>query len=813
MKKIKELINKIKQSVLRLIPQRFRRQAAEGEEPAPRKKAPEWLRKSVWAVFLTGVLTCFFVFCAFAWFSFIYLDDEFDLSAVDSALNYTSVVYGVKDGGYVEAETLHTSENRIWASIDSIPLNLQRAFISIEDERFYKHSGVDLLRTGKAVLNFFNPASDSSFGGSTITQQVIKNITGEDQTTVTRKIQEIRRAWYVEREYKKDQILEVYLNTIYLSQGCYGVQTAAEHYFSKSLDELTLLECASIASITKLPTYYDPIQNPENNLKRAQNVINKMLELGYITEEEAEAAKAEELTLRVGQSNKNESGAEVNSYFVDQVVEDVIDALVNEKGYSESYARSLVYSGGIQIYSTLDLDVQASIDKIYTDPSNFPTVTSNGESLQSAIVIIDNRTGAIVGMAGGVGEKTTARGLNRATQSYRQPGSCMKPIGTYGPAIEYGTTINGVRVAPGMLLKDEAVRLDSNGNPWPKNYDSTTEKFMTVQAAIDQSKNTIAVQVNNALGAKTAYNFLEKNLGITSLVSGSGYDANDQAMALGGLTKGISVKEITAAYSAFANDGTYTKPYTFTKILDQNGRVLLENRVESHTAMEKNTAAVVNQMLEHAVDYGTGWSGRFDSGRATCGKTGTTSDDKDRWFVGYTKQYSAGVWVGYDKPAVIQFGGANPAGTAFKKVMGLVHQGLAYQEFEDPTGLISVELCTESGKLPTEKCAAETRISGLFFADSLPSATCDVCGAEDPDAPVDETPATPVPETPATPSVPESETPTNPETPVTPETPGDGEGEGGNGEEDPAKDPEDEKNNESSGGINFPIFGPGGIFQ
>ncbi len=777
MKKIKELWNIIKEKV---IPARFRKNGEEGEKKE-KKRLPVWLRKSIWAVCLTGILTCFFVVLAFGWYSFIYLDDEFDLSAVDSALNYTSVVYGVKDGAYVEAETLHASENRIWADISAIPEDLQHAFVSIEDERFYKHSGVDLLRTGKAVLNFVT-MGDKTFGGSTITQQVIKNITGEDEQTVSRKIQEIRRAWYVEREYKKDQILEVYLNTIYLSQGCYGVQTAAEVYFNKTLDQLTLLECASIASITNLPTYYDPIQNPDNNIRRAGFVIDKMLELGYITKEEAEAAKAEELVLHVGESNKNESGTEVNSYFVDQVVMDVIKALVNEKGYSEAYARSLVYSGGIQIYSTMDLDVQAAVDKIFEDPANFPKVTANGQSLQSAITIIDNTTGAVVGMSGGVGKKTVARGLNRSTQSYRQPGSCMKPIGTYGPAIEYGIKIGGVRVAPGMMLMDEGVRKDSKGNPWPKNYDSWTEKMMTVQAGLDQSKNTIAVRVQNALGAKTAFNFLKNNLGVTTLVAGSGNDENDQAMALGGLTTGISVQEITAAYSAFANDGTYTKPYTFTKILDQNGRVLLENRVESNTAMEKNTAAMMNQMLNHAATYGTGTSGKID-GQTMCAKTGTTSDDKDRWYVGYTKYYSAGVWVGYDKPATIEYGGANPAAVAWKKVMSQVHKGLPRKNFDSPTGLTSATVCSKSGKVPGEKCT-ETA-TGQFFASSLPYESCDYCGVPgvDPDAVVEpETPVTPetpvVPENPVTPekpvepsTPPVEETPTVPETPVTPEPP------------------------------------------
>ncbi len=782
MKQIKMLLNKIKN----LLPKRKK----ESEEKKPPSKWGKYVRKSVWAVCLTGILTCFFVVLAFAWFSFIYLDDEFDLAAVDSTLNYTSVVYAVKDGEYLQAETLPTSENRVWTNIDEIPKNLQNAFIAIEDQRFYQHSGVDLKRTLHAVLNLFNPFSNETFGGSTITQQVIKNITGDDQQTISRKVQEIRRAWYVEREYKKDQILEVYLNTIYLSQGCYGVQTAAEVYFAKDLSELTLLECASLASITKYPTKYDPIQNPENNLKRAKDVINAMRDQKLISAEEAEAAKNSALELHVGESSEESVGT-INSYFVEQVTTDVINALVNEKGYSEAYARSLVFSGGIQIYSTMDLDVQSSIDKYYKNVSNFPRITSRkyGEPLQSAMVIIDNATGAIVGMSGGIGEKTTARGLNRATQSYRQPGSCMKPIGTYGPAVEYKATIDGVRIAPGMLLKDEKVRDDSNGNPWPKNYDTISEKMMTVQAGLNLSKNTIAVKVVNAVGPRTSFNFVKNNLGVTSLVAGSGNDENDQAMALGGLTKGISVKEITAAYAAFPNGGTYVKPYTYTKVCDQNGRVLLENRVESNKAMEKETADVINKMLQQAAELGTGTTANW-RGTPMAGKTGTTSDDKDRWFVGYTAYYTAGVWVGYDKPDTVEYGGANPAAVAFRNVMSNVHSGLAYKAFDAPAGLTSITICGESGKLCNPLCTSPT--VNQFFADSVPTALCDVCGQPqvlpdgtivdpnggtnvpvDPNAPViPGDPVIPAPETPVTPETPVvPETPITPETPIVPETP------------------------------------------
>ena len=768
---LKKLYNNMKEFLKKLL-----KRKPKGEQK-PLTKKQILLRKAGKAVLLTGILTCVFCGLAFGWYAFIYLDDEFDLSQVDSSLNYTSVVYGLKDGAYVEAESLHASENRIWANIDEIPKDLQHAFVAIEDERFYKHSGVDLKRTFAAVLNFVNISSDETFGGSTITQQVIKNLSGDNEQTVSRKVQEIRRAWYVEREYKKDQILEVYLNTIFLSDGCYGVQTAAQHYFSKDLDELSLLECASIASITNLPTYYNPNRNPENNLKRTKLVLKKMLQWKYITQEQYDEAMEQELKLNISSSTEvNESGTAVNSYFVDQVIEDVVDALVKEKGYSQSYAHSLVYAGGIQIYSTMDMDVQAQIDKIYRDPENFPKITSkvtiNKETVtqtpQSAMVVIDNKTGAIAGMAGGIGKKDTARGLNRATQSYLQPGSCMKPIGTYAPAIEFETKIDGVRVSPGLLVLDKGVKEKPDGSWWPKNYDAVTEKMMSVQAAVNNSTNTVAVRVNQALGATKGFNFLKNNLGVTTLIPGAGNDENASSMALGGLTKGISVLEITAAYSAFPKEGTYVKPYTFTKVCDQNGRVILENRVESSTAMKAETARMINKMLNTAANVGTGTSGRF-SGTAIGAKTGTTNDDKDRWYVGYTDYYTAGVWFGYDQPATVYYGGPNPAAATWKKIMQPLHEGLAYRNFTEPSGLVTVEVCAESGKVPTEKCQA--KVSGLYYADSVPSAPCDICGVEDPNAPTDPN----APETPETPPAADggetTPAPSDPETPETPETP------------------------------------------
>ena len=308
-------------------------------------------RRILWGFGLTAIFTCFFTLCTFLWYAFIYVDGVFDLSSLDQSLNYTTTMYGTDDGEIVPIESLHGTENRIWVGIDQIPKNLQHAFVAIEDERFYKHSGVDIKRTFHAVLNYFNPFSKKSFGGSTITQQLVKNLTTDDEKAITRKIQEMRRAWYLESQYNKDQILEVYLNTIYLSQGCNGVQTAAAKYFDKDVAELTLAECACIAAITNAPTRYDPLQNPDNNKTRRTNILNKMVEVGYISKEEAEAAKAEELVFKSG---KAEASSTIKSYFVDAVTEAVIDDLVELKGYSKYYAESLIYSGGLKIYTTME---------------------------------------------------------------------------------------------------------------------------------------------------------------------------------------------------------------------------------------------------------------------------------------------------------------------------------------------------------------------------------------------------------------------------------------------------------------------------
>ncbi len=692
-------------------------------------RIPMPLRKAIISVVVVVGLVGVFSLSAFAWYTFEYLDPTMDLGNIDSSLDYTTVVYA-KDssGNYKEIEHLYQDENRIWVDLEDIPENLKWAFIAIEDERFYKHNGVDWIRTSGAVVSM--ATGGKTFGGSTITQQLIKNLTGDDDVKISRKIQEIRRALYLEKEYNKGQILEAYLNTIYFAEGCNGVQTAANTYFGKDVKDLTLAECASIAAITNLPSKYNPYiseKTKQNNKERQETIINKMAELNKITKEEAESAKKETLAFKRGTTQSTDSK---QSYFVEKTVDQVIDDLVKEKGYSYAYASSMVYSGGLSIYCTMEPEVQTILDNAYSKTSTFTSYelakNKDGEVPQSSMVILNNSTGAVAALVGGRGEKTINRGLNRATNTYRQPGSTMKPIGTYAPAFEYKVKIDGQTISPGTLVLDSHVR-----DGWPVNYDVVTEKLMSIQNAVSNSTNTIAVKVNMALGANRAYKFLTENLHVTSMKPGADNDENSSSTALGGMHTGISVLEITAAYETFPNGGIYTEPYYYTKVVDSSGKILLEKTPQTSVAMSESTAAMINLLLKNAVAAGTGSPANFGTTQIA-GKTGTTSDSKDRWFVGYTNYYTAAVWYGYDTPTRISYSGINPAVKAWKTVMSQVHKELEYKSLKVPNNLTACEVCSESGLLPTEECKkAQTVVSGQFLAGAVPKETCTIHVAGD----------------------------------------------------------------------------------
>lgn len=632
-------------------------------------------------ILLIGVVTALIFVCIFAFYVKTCITPSLDIDLNDFTLNQSSIIY-YKDpnGDYQKLTTVKSSENRIWIDGDQIPQHMKDALVAIEDKRFYTHKGVDWFRTAHAALNMFT--GGSTFGGSTITQQLIKNLTQQDDITVQRKLLEIFQALDLEKNYDKDEILEYYLNAVYFGEGCYGVQTAAQTYFGKDAKDLSVAEAASIVGITNLPTYYDPFYSVENNKERQENVLREMYKQGYLKKAEYEEAKNEELDFVRGENSPSSSN--VYSYYEEVVLSDVIGDLAKAKGISRNAASQLVHNAGYEIYACIDKDIQAKVDAIYTDPEKLPkTYGSTKSQLQSAIVIIDQATGEIKALRGGTGDKTINYGLNRATGTTRPPGSSIKPIAVYGPAVEYGL------ISPSTLVldKDEKHVQLTHTSWYPKNSPNSYDGIITITTALQKSKNTVAAQIVDKLTPSASLEFLRSRLGVTSLIDS---DADYAAMALGEPHYGITVREMAQAYTALANDGVFTYSRTYTMVKDRSGKIILDNQPQTIQAFSQNTARTMTYMLNNAATYGTGHESRL-SNMPVAGKTGTTSANRDRWFCGYTPYYTCAVWTGYDTPETMAFSG-NPATQIWQKVMSAVHADLPRKEFNisyggSPTGI------------------------------------------------------------------------------------------------------------------------------
>ncbi len=651
--------------------------------------------------------------------------DDLDLQNLN--MDFTTFVY------YMDSETgepqimdkLFDDENRIWADYETIPQYMKDAFVSIEDVRFYSHGGYDIKRIMGAAFSMLKKR-DYSYGASTITQQLVKNLTGDDEVTIERKIQEIYRAIQIEREFSKDEILELYLNTIYLSQQCNGVQAAANVYFGKDVSQLSLAECASIAGITQYPSLYDPLVNPKNNKEKQEIVLGKMLELGKISEEEYTKAVSENLVFV--QKEQAETVMSSSSYFVDAVIEEVLRDLQEEKGYAKQVALRMIYSGGLKIYTTADPHVQKTLEDVYINEKSFPK-TSGDVKPESAAVVMDPETGYIVGLVGGRGEKTASRTLNRATDTLRQPGSTIKPIAVYAPAIEYG------HISPTSSVVDGPITI----NGWsPRNAGGGFSGTVTISTAVARSLNTVAVKVLDKITLDASFDFMRNNLGITSLVEN---DLRDNkvftdkaypALALGGLTDGISVAEMCAAYVPFASKGLYTAPTTYTRVETRDGEVLLEKSADDvKIAMSELTAYQMTELLQGVVRFGTGGGAQLSNSRIpVAGKTGTTSNDYDRWFIGYTPYYVTAVWFGYDQPKSLGSIGGNPSIPVWRTIMNTLHEGKSGKTFSMPSGARSTAVCSVSGLLASPACYNDIRGSQVSYAylgkNQIPSTTCDV---------------------------------------------------------------------------------------
>ncbi|WP_195614902.1 transglycosylase domain-containing protein [Intestinimonas butyriciproducens] len=653
-------------------------------------------------------------------------------------MNLSSTIYYTDPdtGEEKELRTLHGEENRVLVDYDEIPEHLIAAVVSIEDERFWTHHGVDWKRTAGAFVNMFLGMKDT-YGGSTLTQQLIKNMTDNDEVTVKRKILEIFRALEFERNYSKEEILEMYLNYIYLGESCYGVGTASYTYFGKPVSELSLAESASLISITNNPSAYDPYiseRSKERNKERQELVLYKMCELGYITEEEKAAAAAEELVFVRGDGEKSTTAY---TYYEDQLIRDVIADLQASQDWSEQVATQMVYSGGLKIYSCFNPKVQACVDEVYQNLENFNHDSSTGQQLQSAITVIDNETGNVVAVAGGVGEKSGSLLLNRAL-SQRQPGSAIKPLAVYAPALEYGL------ITPATVIDDSPYNNNgTNGAAWPVNSFGAYRGLTNVYTGLQNSVNTLAVKImGDYITPQLSFDFLTQNLGFSTdhLVirresNGTVYSDIDIApLALGGLTDGITTLEMAAAYASFPRGGVYIAPRTYTKVVADDGvTVLLDNEQESSIAMKDSTAWYINYMLRNAMINGTGTYARFD-GMTMAGKTGTTSSRKDLYFAGYTPYYTAAVWSGYDQPERMSSSLQQQSAVIWNKVMSAIHQGLENASFPEPAaGLVQKTVCLDSGLLPTDACRHDARVGEdarlttlTFVRGDEPTEFCDV---------------------------------------------------------------------------------------
>ena len=641
-------------------------------EPAAEKRGGKAGRVLgiIGTILLIGVVTGLIFVCIFAFYVKTCITPSLDLDLNDFTLNQSSIIYYQdSNGDYQKLTTVKSSENRIWVDGDQIPQHMKDALVAIEDKRFYTHKGVDWFRTAHAALNMFT--GGSTFGGSTITQQLIKNLTQQDDITVQRKLLEIFQALDLEKNYDKDEILEYYLNAVYFGEGCYGVQTAAQTYFGKDAKDLSVAESAAIVGITNLPTYYDPFYSVENNKERQENVLREMYKQGYLNKSEYEAAKSEELEFVRGENSPDTFN--VYSYYEEVVLSDVIGDLAEAKGISRNAASQLVHNAGYEIYACIDKDIQAKVDAIYTDPEQLPKSYSGTKSqLQSAIVIIDQTTGEIKALSGGTGEKTISYGLNRATGTTRPPGSSIKPIAVYGPAVEYGL------ISPStMVLDADETHVQLAHTSWyPKNSPNTYDGIITITTALQKSKNTVAAQIMDKLTPSASLEFLRSRLGVTSLIDS---DADYAAMALGEPHYGITVRETAQAYTALAHDGVFTYSRTYTMVTDRSGKIILDNQPQTIRAFSQETARTMTYMLNNAATYGTGHESRL-SNMPVAGKTGTTTSNRDRWFCGYTPYYTCAVWTGYDTPETMSFSG-NPATQIWQKVMSAIHADLPRKEF------------------------------------------------------------------------------------------------------------------------------------
>ena len=710
---------------------------------------------------------------------------------------YATVVYDSK--GNETTKLVAANSNRIQVSMDKIPKNLANAFVAIEDERFYTHNGIDI----KSIINAGYTAITSlklKQGGSTITQQLLKNNVFDDWVNETdiqkikRKIQEQYLAIELEKVMSKEEILEIYMNSINLGQNTLGVQAASMRYFNKPVYQLTLSECAAIAGITKNPSKLNPISYPEKNNERRLAVLKKMLELGYISQEEHDEAVADDVYSRIATANEEVEANSVYTYFTDAMIDQVYNDLIELKGYTDNQAYSLLYSSGLSIYSTQDPDIQKICDEVLTNEENYPekirwylnyaltikkangekenhstemfkayykqfdssfnllyptkedayeaienykqAVMAEGDEVegerinltpqpQVSVTIQEQSTGYVVAMVGGRGVKEASRTLNRATNCTRQPGSTFKVLSTYAPALDSA----GLTLA---TVQNDAPYNYANGRPVKNWWNDGYRGLLSLRYGIAQSANIVAVKTLTQISPQLGFDYL-KNFGFTTLVErrvqkdGTIVSDIGQPLALGGITDGVTNLELNAAYAAIANKGTYIKPKLYTKVIDHDGNVLIDNTVpETTQVIKESTAWLLTSAMKDVCTYGTGGSVNFGN-MDIAGKTGTTSDYKDVWFSGFTPYYTATTWTGYDNNVtLVTSAEKNLSKKLWRAIMSQIHENLPQKTFPMSSGIVTAQICSKSGKLPIPGVCDAHVVTEYFAEGTVPTTSCDV---------------------------------------------------------------------------------------
>ena len=658
----------------------------------------------------------------FSVYVFNSLEGEPDLRLEDITMSNTSTVYAIdsETGEYQKIRELHGDQNRQEIQYSDIPKDVINCVVAAEDKRYWEHNGVDWIRTIASTITFIT-GTDTQ-GGSTITQQVIKNLTGNDAFSPERKVKEIFAAIKLNKYYSKEQVLEVYLNYVFFGNNLNGIQAAANGYFNKDVSELNMAEIATIIATTKNPTKFNP--RTENGMRenkiRREYILNEMVKMGTLSAEDYDywvdydvevVKKRQEATVQLS-----------DGWYIDQVIEDVVNDLMEEKGYTRDYAESYIKNGGLSIYACVDEEIQAKMEAVYADNANFPPV--NNETYPETAAITIAPTGQILGIIGG-NEKTTARGWNNATMTVRHPGSSIKPISAYLQAFESDL------VTWSSLWDDNPIPDYFGPNqPGPKNYDARYRGAVTIQYAIQQSVNTVPVKLIQTVTPERSYNFLKNKFQFGSL---SENDISLSPMALGGMTYGVTLRELTGAYQVFVSEGKYVKPYTYTKVTDRDGNIVLEQNTTQVRIISDQTATILNKLLQTVITQGTGAAGNLYSiGMPAGGKTGSSTgtklvngvitpvDNDNLWFVGFTPYYITGVWMGYDDHSEIYYY-SYPTPKLWKNIMLPLHEGLSPKQFAENEHVVQMTYCLETGEIATPNCT-ETAVG--WYKDTVIPSNC-----------------------------------------------------------------------------------------